>query len=303
MSTEPHPSAAPESDSTHKQATPSLTQRLSQKIKAMFRSQQYPEDLEDINELLNYAHDHGIIGNDVHEMILGSISFAEKMASDIMVSRSKMDCIDINDPIDEILPFIIETAHSRFPVYENERDNIIGLLLAKDLLRYALSSEHPIRELIRPAYFVPETKPLNQLMQEFKKTHNHIAIVIDEYGSVTGLVTMENLLEQIVGDIEDEYDDDATQTIFPESDNRWRVMGISSIKHINDTINSTISEDEYDTDTIGGWLAAELDRIPVRGDTYVLNDVHHQCSLEFKVLRADEKRALWIHIHRRPLRS
>ncbi|ETD69617.1 magnesium transporter [Pelistega indica] len=289
MSTEPYPSAAPDSD-LKTSAKHSLARRLSQKVKGLFSLQHEPEDREDINELLNSAHEKGIIDQDAYDMILGSISFSEKIASDIMVPRSKMDCIDINQPISEIVPFIIETAHSRFPVYEVEKDNIIGLLLAKDLLRYVINPEQSLRSLVRPAYFVPETKALNNLMQEFKTTRNHIAIVIDEYGSLTGLVTMEDLLEQIVGDIEDEYDEDAEQTIFPESANSWRVMGVSSIKHLNETIDANIPEDEYDT--IGGWLAAELDHIPKRGDTY---EFHH---FKFKVLRADEKRAQWIHIRR-----
>ncbi|NEN76422.1 CBS domain-containing protein [Pelistega sp. NLN82] len=291
MSTEPYPSAVAESDKI-KTAKKSFSQRLTQKVKGLFSLQHEPEDREDINEILTSAHTRGIIDQDVYKMVLGSISFSEKIASDIMVSRSKMDCIDINQPIKELVPFIIETAHSRFPVYEDERDNIIGLLLAKDLLRYVVNPDLDIRSLIRPAYFVPETKPLNNLMQEFKTTRNHIALVVDEYGSLTGLVTMEDLLEQIVGEIEDEYDEEAEQTIFPESAHSWRVMGISMIRNLNEELKSHIPEDEHDT--IGGWLASTLDHIPKRGDTYTFE------NLTFKVLRADEKRALWIHIRRTP---
>lgn len=290
MSSEPYPSSAPSSDV--KQAKHSFLRRLSQKFKGLFSLQHEPEDREDINELLNTAHARGIIDQDTHKMVLGSISFTEKIASDIMVSRSKMDCVDIQQPISELVPFIIETAHSRFPVYEEERDNIIGILLAKDLLRYVSNPELNIRSLVRPAYFVPETKPLKNLLQEFRSTRNHLAIVVDEYGSITGLVTMEDILEQIVGEIEDEYDEDAEQTIFPESAHSWRIMGISSIKQLNETLQSHIPEDEYDT--IGGWLAAELDHIPKRGDTYAFD------NLKFKVLRADEKRAQWIHVRRTP---
>lgn len=290
MSSEPYPSPATQDN---KQAKHTIWRRMSQKFKGLFSLQHEPEDREDINELLNTAHARGIIDQDTHKMVLGSISFTEKIASDIMVSRSKMDCVDIQQDIKELVPFIIETAHSRFPVYEEERDNIIGILLAKDLLRYVSNPEQNIRSLVRPAYFVPETKPLKNLLQEFKTTRNHLAIVVDEYGSITGLVTMEDILEQIVGEIEDEYDEEAEQTIFPESINSWRVMGISTIKQLNETLQSHIPEDEYDT--IGGWLASELDHIPKRGDSYAFED------LKFKVLRADEKRAQWIHIRRTPM--
>lgn len=287
MSSEPYPSP------DNKQTKHSIWRRILQKIKGLFSLQHEPEDREDINELLNTAHARGILDQDTHKMVLGSISFTEKIASDIMVSRSKMDCVDIQQDIKELVPFIIETAHSRFPVYEEERDNIIGILLAKDLLRYVSNPEQNIRSLVRPAYFVPETKPLKNLLQEFKTTRNHLAIVVDEYGSITGLVTMEDILEQIVGEIEDEYDEEAEQTIFPESINSWRVMGVSTIKQLNETLQSHIPEDEYDT--IGGWLASELDHIPKRGDSYAFED------LKFKVLRADEKRAQWIHIRRTPM--
>ena len=292
MSTDPYPSAA-ESDSKTASKT-SFSNKLLTRMKQLLKRKE-PEDREDIHELLNAAHEREIIDDDVHAMVLGSISFAEKIVSDIMVSRSKMDMVDINQHIPELVDFIINTAHSRFPVYEGERDNVIGLLLAKDLLRHLTDPTITVRELIRPAYFVPETKDLNNLLQEFKKTRNHIAIVIDEYGSVTGLVTMEDVLEQIVGDIEDEYDEEAEQSVFPESDTSWRIMGSTDICTLNEIIHSEIPEDEYDT--IGGWLASELDHIPRRGDTYDFQD------LRFKVLRANEKRALWIHIRRLPKAS
>ena len=289
MSTDPYPSAA-ESDS--KTATKTkFSDKLLGSFKQLFKGKE-PEDREDIHELLNTAHEREIIDDDVHAMVLGSISFSEKIVSDIMVSRSKMDMVDVDQPIPDLVAFIINTAHSRIPVYEEERDNVIGLLLAKDLLRHLTDPSITIKELIRPAYFVPETKDLNSLLKEFKKTRNHIAIVIDEYGSVTGLVTMEDVLEQIVGDIEDEYDEEAEQSVFPESETSWRVMGSTDICDFNQIIQSNIPEDEYDT--IGGWLASELDHIPKRGDSYDFQD------LRFKVLRANEKRALWIHVRRLP---
>ncbi|NLY63612.1 MAG: CBS domain-containing protein [Alcaligenaceae bacterium] len=289
MSTDPYPSS--EADPESKSAKKNISRTLLQRLKSLL-GQSEPEDREDIQEILSTAHEKEILDDDSYTMVLGSISFAEKSVSDIMVPRSRMDMLDASQTLQELLPMIIDTAHSRFPVYENERDNIIGILLAKDLLRLFSDQDLDYHKLIRPAYFVPETKKLNQLLADFKETRNHIAIVIDEYGSVTGLLTMEDLLEQIVGDIEDEYDEDAEQTIFPESDIAWRVMAITDIKDFNQTIHTNISDEEYDT--IGGWLAAELDHIPQRGDVYDYD------NLRFRVLRADARRALWLHVKRLP---
>lgn len=292
MSTDPYPSS--EADPESKSAKKNINRTLLQRLKSLI-GQSEPEDREDIQEILSTAHEKEILDDDSYTMVLGSISFAEKSVSDIMVPRSRMDMLDASQTLQELLPMIIDTAHSRFPVYENERDNIIGILLAKDLLRLFSDQDLDYHKLIRPAYFVPETKKLNQLLADFKETRNHIAIVIDEYGSVTGLLTMEDLLEQIVGDIEDEYDEDAEQTIFPESDIAWRIMAITDIKDFNQTIRTNISDEEYDT--IGGWLAAELDHIPQRGDVYDYD------NLRFRVLRADARRALWLHVKRLPAPS
>ncbi|WP_028357661.1 HlyC/CorC family transporter [Brackiella oedipodis] len=249
-----------------------------------------PEDRQDINDVLNAAHDKKILDDDSYSMILGALSLTEKRADDILIPRSKMDLIDINQPIQEIISFVIDAAHSRFPVFDDERDNIIGVLLAKDLLRY-LGEEHtPLRELLRPPLYVPESKSLDHLLKEFRETRNHLALVIDEHGSLTGLVTMEDVLEQVVGHIEDEYDEDEQQTIFPESDNAWRFMASTPIEEFNKVLDSHIPTDEHDT--MGGWLADELDHIPRRGDTYLFED------LRFYVLRAEERRALWVHVRR-----
>lgn len=284
---DPYPSndTEPDSQPGKKQISRSLIQR----IKGLLR-QNEPEDREDIQEILSSAHDRDIIDDDSYSMIVGSISFTEKNVSDIMIPRSRMDVLDISKPLQELLPTILETAHSRFPVFEEEKDNIIGILLAKDLLRFITNPETDIRSLVRPAIYIPETKRLNQLLRDFRENRNHIAIVIDEYGSIAGLITMEDVLEQIVGDIEDEYDEDAQMTIFPETDSSWRVMAVTDIKQLNQTLQVAIPEDDYDT--IGGWLAAELDHIPQRGDTYDFQ------GLRFQVLRADARRALWLHVKR-----
>lgn len=289
MSTEPYPSRLRNQNQIHR----SFGRRIIQKFKGLFSLQHEPEDREDIHEILNLANKRAIIDDHTLKMMIGSISFSEMMANDIMVSRSKMDVIDINRPLPDIVRYINETSHSRFPVFDGDRDNIIGILLAKDLLRYFNTKNQVIRGLIRPALFVPETILLGKLLQEFKSTRNHIAIVVDEYGSITGLVTMEDVLEQIVGDIEDEFDEEVEQTFFAETDHSWRVKGTSEIKHLNEILGCDLPDDNYET--LGGLLASELDEIPKRNDIYQYKD------LKFKVLKADEKQALWIHVRRVPI--
>ena len=171
-----------------------------------------PEDREQLIELLHSAFEHNLLDSDALSMIEGVMQVSEMQASDIMVPRSQMDVIDISETPDKFVPLMIETAHSRFPVTEDSKDNVIGILLAKDLLRYyAGGEEFNAREILRPAVFIPESKRLNVLLKDFRSNRNHIAIVVDEYGGVAGLVTIEDVLEQIVGDIEDEYDYDESE--------------------------------------------------------------------------------------------
>ncbi len=294
MSTEPNP-PSPTTDEDHR---PSKLRGLLKRFPPFKRFTNYlgnaePEDRQDLRDVIQNAHAKDILDDESYSIIAGTMSFADKSVDDIQISRSKMDMINIEWSIEEIVDFMIDTAHSRFPVYDSERDNIIGLLLAKDLLRKLVEPEVDIKSLLRPAHFVPETKRLNQLLKEFKETRSHLALAIDEYGSITGLVTMEDILEEIVGDIEDEYDNEVEQTIFPESDVAWRIMAFTPIEDFNKALNADIPEDEHDT--IGGWLSSELDQIPKRGDSYKYAD------LRFYVLRADEKRAQWLHVRRSPI--
>jgi magnesium and cobalt transporter len=252
-----------------------------------------PEDREDIKAVLEAAHDRQVLDGESYAMISGALEVANQTVADIMVPRSRMDMLDISKPLAEVLPEIIETGHSRFPVYEDDRDNIVGILLAKDLLLSITNPAIDLRPLIRPAVFIPETKRLNVLLHDFRSSRNHLAIVVDEHGGTSGLVTMEDVLEQIVGDIEDEYDEDAEKTIFQTGTNSWRAMGITEIEDFNLSFNTDLPHDDYDT--LGGWLAAELGRIPRRGDS-----ISHQ-GLNITVVGADSKRALWLHIqHDRP---
>ena len=265
-----------------KPAAKSLLARLVSRIRAE------PEDREDIRELLQNAHEREIIDADAFAMIAGALDVASQTAGDIMVPRSKMDMLDISKPLSELLPDIIETAHSRFPIYENDRDNIVGILLAKDLLLTITNPSIDLRPLIRPAVFIPESKRLNILLQEFRNNRNHLAIVINEHGGTAGLVTMEDVLEQIVGDIEDEYDEEAEKTIFQTGSNNWRAMGITEIDVFNRAFNTTLPTDEYDT--LGGWITAELGHIPKRGDTI------NREGLNITVVGADAMRVLWLNI-------
>ncbi|WP_300648179.1 transporter associated domain-containing protein [Paenalcaligenes sp.] len=255
-----------------------------------FKRRAEPADREDIKAILEAALERQIIDNEAYAMIVGALDVASKTVSDIMVPRSKIDLIDVNKPLAELLPFIVETGRSRFPVYDGDRDNIVGILLAKDLLLSIANPNIDLRPLIRPAVFIPETKKLNVLLREFRSSRNHIAIVIDEHGGTAGLVTMEDVLEQIVGDIEDEYDEDDAQTIFQAGNNSWRVMAVTEIGDFNEAFGTHLSDEDYDT--IGGWLAAEMGQIPKRGDSTAIQ------GIKITVVRADPKRALWLHVQR-----
>jgi len=251
-----------------------------------------PEDREDIKALLDAAHDRDLLDVEAYGMLKGALAVSERTVADIMVPRSRMDLLDVSLPLPELLTFIIDAAHSRFPVYEDDRDNIIGILLAKDLLRGVLDPDIELRSLIRPAVFIPEAKRLNVLLREFRASHNHLAIVIDEHGGISGLVTMEDVLEQIVGDIEDEFDEEDEQSIFPEGENQWRLMATTEISRFNEAFATDLPDDEYDS--VGGWLGGQLGRIPRRGDSASHGD------MQIEVIRADARRALWLRAIRTP---
>src|SRR5690606_25908359 len=284
---EPSPSPAYATSRTPKNSTKTFFERLTALI------QREPEDRDDLRAVLEAAYSRDLLDAEALAMIEGVLAVSEQTASDIMIPRSQMDMLEINQPIDELLPLIIQTAHSRFPVYEENRDNVVGILMAKDVLRYVLDRSLSLRNLIRPAVFIPEFKRLNVLLREFRSNHNHIAIVVDEHGGTAGIVTIEDALEQIVGEIEDEYDSlIPTQTILPDGLQRWRVMALTSIRQFNETFGTSIDDNEYDT--IGGWMAGTLGRIPRRGDSVERDGV------QIDVIRADARRALWLRVLRTP---
>src|SRR4051812_6003383 len=257
---------------------PTLLERLSAFI------MREPEDREQLIELLHTAHERNLLDADALSMIEGVLQVSELHARDIMVPRSQMDVIDVAESPEKFVPFVIQTAHSRFPVTSGNKDDIIGILLAKDLLRYyAGEEEFDVREMLRPAVFIPESKPLNVLLKEFRKNRNHIAIVVDEYGGVAGLVTIEDVLEQIVGEIEDEYDfDEDEDNIVEEKTGNYRVKAVTEIEDFNEKFGTDFSDEEFDT--IGGLVLKRFGRVPKRGEQVEME------GLAVTVLRADSRR-------------
>ena len=242
-----------------------------------------PEDRDQLVELLHAAHEKQLLDADALSMIEGVMQVSEMQARDVMIPRSQMDMIDVEDSPEEFIPFVMETAHSRFPVYEKSKDNVIGILLAKDLLRYySAPDDFDVRDTLRPAVFVPESKRLNILLREFKANRNHIAIIVDEYGGVAGLVTIEDVLEQIVGEIEDEFDFDETEdNILPDKSGRFRVKAVTEIEDFNAHFKMKFSDADFDT--VGGLVVNQFGRVPKRGETVTFG------GFKFSVLRADSR--------------
>src|SRR6185369_883944 len=259
-------------------ASPTLLERLSALIL------REPSDRAGLVKLLRSSYQRNLLDADALSIVEGALTVSEMQVRDIMIPRAQMDVIDINEPIEQFISVVISTAHSRFPVIGENRDDVIGVLLAKDLLRhYAGEEEFNVREMLRPAIFVPESKRLNVLLREFRASRNHMATVVDEYGGVAGLVTIEDVLEQIVGDIEDEYDfDEASDNILPEPGGRYRVKALTQIADLNRALGSALPDETVDTS--GGLVISHLGRLPKRGETVVIDGVR------FQVLRADSRR-------------
>ncbi len=253
-----------------------------------------PEDRDQLIELLRSAYDRSLLDSDALSMIEGVMQVAEMQARDIMIPRAQMDVIDISEPPETFIPLVIETNHSRFPVIEEDKDHVIGILLAKDLLGYyAGEEEFKVREMLRPAVFIPESKRLNVLLKDFRANRNHMAIVVDEYGGVAGLVTIEDVLEQIVGDIEDEYDFDETEDdIIADKSGAWRVKAVTEMAKFNETFGTDFSETDHHT--IGGLVLKQFGRVPKRGEQLSIE------NLNFKVLRADSRRLHLLLVEKTP---
>jgi magnesium and cobalt transporter len=242
------------------------------------------DDKEDLIEQLREAQEHSVIDADAVSMMEGVMQVADLRVRDLMIPRSQMDVIDINDPLEEILDLVVKTAHSRFPVIEGKRDNVVGVLLAKDLLRCLAEKEDDLRGMLRPAVFVPESKRLNVMLRDFRVNRNHIAIVVDEYGGVSGMITIEDVLEQIVGDIEDEHDieeDDDNIVAMPKQTGRFRIRALTPIEQFNESFNAAINDENVDT--IGGYVTDAFGRVPRRGEAIELD------GFRFEVQRADAR--------------
>lgn len=231
-----------------------------------------PDSTDELIETLAEAEDNDIINAESRIMLEGVLRLASMTAGDVMVAAPKMDLLNVETAYEDMLKNVIETGHSRFPVFEQERENIIGILLAKDLLKRQRSPELNIRNLIRPAVFVPESKGLNDLLREFRGNRNHQAIVIDEFGRVAGLITIEDVLEEIVGEIEDEFDvDDEAGDIYALADGSWRVDGETSIERVSEAFGITL--DASDFETIGGLIAHDMGHVPKRGEVWLKGDM------------------------------
>ena len=252
-----------------------------------------PDSKAELIRTLADAENRELIEPQSRAMLEGVLRMADMTAGDVMVPATRMDRLDIAADYDELLNTVIETAHSRFPVYDGERDNIIGILMAKDLLKLQRAPELNLRTLLRPAVFVPESKALNDLLRDFRSNRNHLAIVIDEFGSTAGLITIEDVLEEIVGEIEDEFDDDqADQGIYTLADGAQRVAGDVPIDAVNRAFGTQLPDDDFDT--IGGLVAHELGRVPRRGESTLVG------GLRFTVMITRGGAVRWFRVERAP---
>ncbi len=279
--------AEPHSRAHDKQDKRSLIQKLTDFLHPG------PDSREELLAVLAQAEDRQLIGSESRVMLEGVLRIADMTAGDVMIAAPRMDLVDIQAPIEDLLNQVIDIAHSRFPVFEGERENILGILLAKDLLKLQRAPELNIRALLRPAVFVPESKGLVDLLRDFRGNRNHLAIVIDEFGRVAGLVTIEDVLEQIVGEIEDEFDTEAEAgDIFGLADRTYRVAGSTAVERVNEAFNVTLSvrEGDEEFDTIGGLIAHEMGHVPVRGE------VHELGGLRFEVMHTRGGAVKWFRV-------
>ena len=245
-----------------------------------------PQNRNELVSVLREAAERGLVEPDALTMLEGVLEVGDLQVRDIMIPRAQMVFVRRDDPFEKILPVVVESGHSRFPVMDEDRDDIVGILLAKDLLRLYAADQRErfdIREYMRTVVFVPESKRLNVLLKEFRRNRNHMALVVDEYGGVSGLVTIEDVIEQIVGDIDDEYDVEDDHNIRKEAERQFTVRGVTRIDEFNEYFGAHLSEEEG-FDTVAGLLMKEFGRLPRRGDAAVID------GFEFRVTRADRRR-------------
>ncbi len=261
-----------------------------EKIGRTFSSK--PRDRDELILLLKETCEHGIFDADALAMMEGALEVSETQVRDAMIPRSQMIVVHNDADLNEFLPQILESGHSRFPVIGEDMDEVVGILLAKDLLPHLASGgeQFDLAETIRTAVVIPESKRLNLLLRDFRSSRNHMAIVVDEYGGVSGLITIEDVLEEIVGEIDDEYDEEEEALILQLDENRYQVQALTPIDDLNDMFDSDLSDDDYGT--VGGLLLAEFGRVPEHGEMVVLDD-----RFEFRVAKADNRRIITLEMN------
>ncbi len=261
-----------------------------EKIGAAFSNQ--PRDRDQLLEILNMACEQGIVDADARAMMEGALEVSETQVRDAMIPRSQMVVVHNDADLEEFLPRILESGHSRFPIIGEDKDEVVGILMAKDLLPHLASGgeKFDLTDAIRPAVVIPESKRLNVLLRDFRVSRNHMAIVVDEYGGVSGLITIEDVLEEIVGEIDDEYDEEEEALILQLGENRYQVQALTPIDDLNDQFTSDLSDDDYGT--VGGLLLAEFGRVPEYDDVVTLAD-----KFEFRVIKADSRRIITLEMN------
>ncbi|MCD1598751.1 HlyC/CorC family transporter [Rheinheimera aquimaris] len=261
------------------------------RIASIFNAE--PQDISDLQDIISEAQARSLIDSDTKSMLQGVLEVSNMRARDIMVPRSQMATIDIDDTVADMLPILMENNHSRYPVVNEDKDHIEGILLVKDLLQFALDpnvTDWHLRDLLRPAVIIPESKRVDALLKEFRQKRYHMAIVVDEYGGVSGLVTIEDILEQIVGEIEDEHDDEEENDIKKMASRVFQVSALTPLDEFNETFNTTF--DEEDADTIGGIVLHAFGHMPARGESIELQ------GLTFKVSKANSRRLVQLQVIR-----
>jgi len=289
---DPHPARASRSGQRH---APPTAERRTLFRKLVELVSPGPDSRDELISTLADAENRELIAPESRMMLEGVLRMADLTAGDVMVAAPRMDLLDIDAAYDDVLHSVIGTGHSRFPVYEGSRENVIGILMAKDLLKLQRAPELNLRTLLRPAVFVPESKGLNELLRDFRSNRNHLAIVIDEFGNTAGLITIEDVLEEIVGEIEDEFDDkDGPSGVYTLADGSQRVAGDAAIEAVNTVFGVRLPEAEFDT--IGGLVAHELGRVPRRGESTQVGPLLFSVMLTrggavrwFKVTRAPDE--------------
>lgn len=251
-----------------------------------------PRNRDELKQLINESCEKGILDAEAVAMIEGALAVFEMQVRDAMVPRSHMVVIPLENSMDEFLPLVIESGHSRFPVIGEDRDEVEGILLAKDLLRHYAENDGPLdlKALVRPAVVIPESKRLNMLLRDFRASRNHMAIVVDEYGGVSGLITIEDVLEEIVGEIDDEHDEEEEAPIKPLGKNRFQINALTEIEFFNETFDCVFSDE--DNDTVGGLLLAEFGRVPERGEEVVLAE-----RFQFRVTASNNRRIIMLEMN------